>query len=160
MKAIIYIALIAILFASCIEETDTETEQPTIELLSPLPCDTLRFGSTFNYRVKITDNTGLGNISMDLHHNFGHHSHGTHESCSMYPVKEPVNPYSNGWEFGLPAEQKEYIFDTLITLPAMKNDSTLFDIGDYHFHIYVTDNDGYLTFTTLDMKILNEDEKL
>ena len=156
MKIVICSLLLIVFVSSCIEEKDTETEQPILELLSPMPCDTLMFGDVYNYRVKITDNTGLGNISMDLHHNFGHHNHGAHESCGLDATKNAVNPYSNSWIFSLPEEKKEYVFDTLLTLPAMKNDTTSFDFGDYHFHIYVTDNDGYQVFTTLDLKILNK----
>ncbi len=143
-------------FGSCINEKDTEEEQPSVELLSPLPCDTLYFGEPFLYSVKITDNTGLGNISMDMHNNFGHHNHGAHESCNMDGTKDAVNPYANSWIFSLPTEKKEYVFDTILSLPAMKNDTTPYDFGDYHYHIYVTDNDGYQVFTSLDVKVLNK----
>lgn len=156
MKITIPLLIFAVVLSSCIEETDTEIEQPVIELLSPRPCDTLRFGDSFNYRVSIIDNTGLGDISMDLHHNFGHHNHGSHESCEMDEIKEAVNPFSGSWIFSLPEEKKEHIFDTMIDLPAMKDENTPFDFGDYHFHIYVTDNDGYQIFTTLDVKILHK----
>ncbi|MBA7556794.1 hypothetical protein ES705_49513 [subsurface metagenome] len=53
--------LIFLVMAGCIEEKDTETEQPKIELISPMPCDTLYYGESFLYKVKITDNTGMGN---------------------------------------------------------------------------------------------------
>jgi hypothetical protein len=156
MNKTIYLLIIVVLVSACIEKKDNEMEQPIVELLSPMPCDTLIFGESFRYRVKISDNTGLGNISMDLHHNFGHHSHGSHASCSMDIPKEAVNPYANNWIFSLPENKKEYIFDTLITLPERKNITTLYDFGDYHFHIYVTDNDGYQVFTSLDVKLFNE----
>jgi hypothetical protein len=156
MKNLIIISLLALLISACIEEKDTELEKPVVELLSPVPCDTLYFGETFHYTVKITDNTGLGNISMDLHNNFGHHNHGSHASCSMDAAKDAVNPYANSWIFTLPESEKEYVIDTLLTLPEKKNDTTFFDFGDYHFHIYVTDNDGYQSFTSLDTKIFNK----
>ena len=151
---IISILLFLTIFG-CIEEKDTEIEKPVIELLSPKPCDTLYFGESFRYSAKISDNTGLGNISMDMHNNFGHHNHGAHESCNMDAPKEAVHPYSNSWIFSLPSDKLNYVFDTLISLPDMKNDSTYYDSGDYHFHIYVTDNDGYQVFTTMDVKALN-----
>lgn len=155
MKKAVYLLLLVVFVSSCIKGKDTEEEQPEVELLSPSPCDTLRFGEPFTYRVRITDNTGLGNISMDIHHNFAQHSHGAHESCDYDPPKEAVHPYSNNWIFTLPEDKKEHVFETQIDLEEMKNDSTLFDSGDYHFHIYVTDNDGYQVFTTLDCKVLN-----
>lgn len=156
MKNLIFISILAVFLSSCIEEKNTETEQPKVELLSPVPCDTMYFGEAFHYTVKITDNTGLGNISMDLHHNFGHHNHGAHESCNMDAAKDAADPYSNNWIFSLPENELEYVFDTLLNLPGMKNDSTFYDTGDYHFHIYVTDNDGYQVFTSLDIKILKQ----
>lgn len=130
-------------------------EQPKVELLSPMPCDTLYFGASYVFKVKITDNTGMGNISMDLHNNFGHHNHGDHESCAMDAAKDAINPYANSWIFSLPEPETTYVLDTLLTLPEVKNDSTLYDFGDYHYHIYVTDNDGYQVFTSLDVKVLN-----
>lgn len=153
MKKLIYLIFFTVFFPGCIEEKDTEIEKPMVELISPVHCDTLYFGDSFNFTVKITDNTGLGNISMDLHNNFGHHNHGSHASCRMDAAKDPVHPYEDSWIFELPENEKEYVFDTRLSLPAMKNDTTRYDSGDYHFHIYVTDNDGYQVFTSLDVKI-------
>jgi len=158
MKSILFytgILILAIAMSSCVEEKDTEKEKPILELISPNPCDTLYFGEAFHFRVNINDNTGLGNISMDMHNNFGHHSHGLHESCNIDPPKDAVIPFSDSWIFSLPPAQKKYLFDTLLSLPDMKNDSTEYDTGDYHFHIYITDNDGYLSFTSLDVKVLS-----
>lgn len=158
MKKVFYLTIFIVLVAACIEEKDTVAEQPLVELISPLPCDTLFYGEAFNYTVRITDNTGLGNISMDLHHNFGHHNHGSHASCAMDAPKDAIHPYANSWIFGLPEDKKEYVFEIPLTLPDRKNDTTLYDSGDYHFHIYVTDNDGYQVFTSLDVKILFREE--
>lgn len=156
-KHILIITLLAILFSACIEDKDTEEEKPTIELISPAPCDTLYFGTSFVFRVKVKDNTGLGFISMNGHNNFKHHDHGSHEGCNMDADKEPVNPYATpeDWQFELPEEKLEFTFDTLLSLPALKGDTIPYDSGDYHFHIYLTDNDGFQTFTTLDVKILD-----
>jgi hypothetical protein len=137
----------------CIKEKDTEALRPVIDILSPTPCDTMYFGDTFQFNLSITAINGLGNISMDIHHNFGHHSHGSHGTCSMDAPKAAVHPWSENWIFKLPSNKTEYVLDTLLMLPAMKDATTFYDTGDYHFHIYVTDNDGYLVFTTLDVKI-------
>ena len=152
---LLYVVLFIVFAAGCIEDKDTEEEKPVIELQSPLPCDTLYFGETYHFTVKITDNTGLGNISMDMHHNFGHHNHGAHATCNMDDPKDAIHPFANSWVFSLPDEKKEHIFDTLIQLPNTKTESLLYDPGDYHFHIYVTDIDGYQVFTSLDVKVLN-----
>lgn len=153
-KGLFSILLCCFIFSACIEKKDTLAEQPKVELLLPMPCDTLIFGSSFLFTIKVTDNSGLGNVSMDLHHNFGHHNHGNHKACIMDAPKAAVHPYSNSWIFALPKNKKECVFDTLINLPYQKNDSTFYDSGDYHFHVYVTDNEGYQVFTTLDVKVL------
>lgn len=159
MKIYFIIAFFTVLFVACIDDKDTLTEVPSLELISPQPCDTLYFGTSFVFRVKLSDNTGLGFISMNGHNNFGHHNHGTHEGCNMDQVKQAVHPYAtpedSAWVFELPKEKLEFTFDTLLSLPALTGDTIPFDEGDYHFHIYLTDNDGYSTFTTLDVKILN-----
>ncbi len=150
----ILLCLLSVLLFACIDQNNTEENMPKIELVSPMACDTLHFGQSFRFVANISDNVGLGNISMDAHHNFGHHSHGDHETCNMDDTKDAVNPYEESWIFTLPKNQKEFVLDTLLTLPA-KDDSNLdFDTGDYHFHIYVTDSEGFLIFTTFDVKAL------
>lgn len=136
------------------EKEDTEENLPVVEILSPLPCDTLYFGETFLYQVHISDPAGLGNISMDIHYNFGHHSHGDHQTCDMDPKKDAVDPYSDDWIFSLPNDETDFLFDTLLSVPLQINDTTLYDTGDYHFHIYISDNDGYQVFNTMDVKVL------
>ncbi len=138
---------------ACVEQKDTELERPEIELLSPVPCDTLYFGEDFHFTLQIRDNTGLGQVSTDIHHNFGHHDHGAHETCQMDPSKEAVNPWSESWLFRLPDNERETVFDTVLMVPGKTGEQLLFDTGDYHFHIYCTDNEGYQSFTTLDVKI-------
>jgi hypothetical protein len=153
-KQIKFVAfLFVVFFVGCIEKKDNDEERPVIEILSPLPCDTLYFGADFRYAVKITDNNGLGEISMDVHDNFLHHNHGDHAACVMDKKKEANNPYHQSWLFNLPDNVWEYTFDTLLAIPH-KEDAVFFDAGDYHFHIYVTDNEGYQAFTTLDAKVL------
>ncbi len=143
---IVFIALSV--FTGCIKNDGDNLDKPEITLLSPAPCDTIYFGTPYTFQIKVADKDGLGNIKIDIHHNFGHHQHGDHEPCDMDEPKTAVNPYFNEWIFELPSEQKEYIFQTELTFP---DDD--YDIGDYHFHIYVTDNLGYQSFTTLGVKI-------
>lgn len=154
MKCSIYLLLLIIAFISCIDPKNTEEEQPVAEIMSPLPCDTLYFGEPFTFRVSLKDNTGLGNISFDVHNNFGHHNHGAHESCVFDPAKQAVDPFTESWIYSLPEEENEYVFEQTIQIPAQKTGSGPYDIGDYHFHIYITDNEGYQVFTTRDVKML------
>jgi hypothetical protein len=143
------------LMAACIEQKDTEVEKPEIHWVSPLPCDTLYFGESTDFKLELEDNTGLGNLSMDIHHNFGHHDHGAHESCDMDAVKDAVNPFSKSWIFPLPDDQLIHVLEESILFPGQDDLGNPYDEGDYHFHIYVTDNEGYQAFTTMDVKVLN-----
>lgn len=142
-------AIAGIVFASACVKKD-HGDKPVIQLLSPLPCDTLYFGESFTFKVKVSDKDGLGNIKMDIHHNFGHHQHGDHAPCEMDPAKPAVQPFFEEWIFSLPEKEKEHIFETPVSFP-----DNNFDTGDYHFHIYATDNLGYQSFTTLSVKVLN-----
>jgi hypothetical protein len=149
MKKTLYITLIiTLVFLGCIKNDGDNQDKPEITLLSPAPCDTIYFDVPFTFQIKISDKDGLGNIKMDIHHNFGHHQHSDHEPCNMDEPKTAVNPYFNEWIFALPSDEKDYIFQTEITFP---NDG--YDTGDYHFHIYVTDNIGYQSFTSLAIKL-------
>ncbi|NBC84133.1 MAG: DUF4625 domain-containing protein [Bacteroidetes bacterium] len=156
MKMIIIFitGLIALMVTGCIEKADSDESKPDIQILSPQPCDTLYFGETFNYQVLIGDESGLGNMVIDIHHNFGHHSHGDHETCNMDPKKDEKDPFTNSWDFALPDDSIQFRLDTLLSFPLQLNDTTLYDTGDYHFHIYVSNNNGYQAFTSLDVKVL------
>lgn len=142
--------------ASCVKDNDEEILPPKIELLTPWHCDTIYFDEPATYRFRITDesNVGLGNFSMDIHNNFNHHSHGDHETCAMDPKKDPVHPYEEVWITSLPGNTHEYLLEMEITMPLMKDQTHEHDQGDYHFHIYVTNAEGYQTFTSLDIKLL------
>lgn len=152
---ILGISFLVPLFSGCIEQKDTEEEKPMINWVDPFPCDTLYFGEYVDFELEIMDDSGLGNLSMDIHHNFGHHDHGAHESCDMDPVKDALNPFSNSWIFPLPDDRVTYLLNESILFPGADELGNPFDEGDYHFHIYVTDVDGYQAFTTMDLKILN-----
>ncbi len=153
-SSIFVILFLSVLVLSCVDKTDTEDEQPDIEFVLPVACDTIYFGKSCRFVFNFSDNSGLGNLSMDVHNNFGHHDHGDHETCNMDAVKDAVNPYINSWIFSLPADASTYTLDTIIEISGYDSDSLEYDTGDYHFHIYVTDADGYLTFTTMDVKML------
>ncbi len=166
LKPVYNLIILAIIFAvtiiaGCAKDEDTEKLQPEIEIISPEMCDTLYFDEAYTYKFKLTDPSGdgFGNLSMDVHHNFDHHTHGDHLPCEMDPKKQPFNPYEEAWIFDLPDDKSEYIFETEITIPSEVEDKedAYHDYGDYHFHIYVTNNEGYQVFTTFDFKLLYKD---
>lgn len=145
-----------LLLASCVKDEDVEIFPPEIEILSPRHCDTVYFDEAVTYRFRILDKSqvGLGNFSMDIHNNFNHHSHGSHISCAMDPVKDPQHPYEEVWIENLPDDKFDYVLEMEISMPLLKNENQEHDQGDYHFHIYITNTEGYQTFTSLDIKLL------
>ncbi len=160
LKLIIPVVLVLSFLAACVKDDDKEILPPEIEIISPWYCDTIYFNEPVTYRFKIIDKSevGLGNFSMDIHNNFNQHSHGSHISCAMDPQKNPVNPYEEVWIVSLPDNEYEYLLEMEITMPLMKDDTHEHDQGDYHFHIYLTNAEGYQTFTSLDVKLLKREE--
>jgi len=144
-----------LVLSSCVKNTGSE-EGPDISILNPKPCDTIYFDQTFVFRMTLDGDYLLGNVSMDIHHNFGQHSHGNHISCVYDIPKSAIRPFARDWVFSLPQNEKKAIFEHSFLFPKLDEGGTPFDAGDYHFHIYVTNQEGYLTFTTLDIKLLHE----
>jgi hypothetical protein len=132
---------------SCEKGKDIDTIKPFIyndfEGSFPLNCDTLYFGEATNLSVRFTDNVELGSFSISIHHNFDHHSHSTElAACLLYPKKDPVNPFSFIDDHDLPPGLQEHEANMLISIPA-SNGNELFDEGDYHFFISLTDKEGW-----------------
>lgn len=150
--------LLILISNSCSKDEDIDKEKPTIDLsiqdAFPVNCDTLYFGESFILKVRFTDNVELGSFSVDIHHNFDHHSHSTEvEECNLDPVKEPVNPWVFIQDYDIPAGLSEYVTDLMIALPSGDNNG-LYDNGDYHFFISLTDAEGWSAQKGLSMKIL------
>ena len=154
-KAFLYVSMLSVLcFSACKKdgEKEIDTEYPTIDVTTanafPKQCATVSRGETFTFRALLNDNTALGSMSIDIHHNFDHHTHSTEvESCSMDPIKVPVKPFLLIKSFPIPAAQKSYLMEQQITIP------TDIDPGDYHFMIRLTDKEGWQTIKGLSIKI-------
>ncbi|GAF03609.1 DUF4625 domain-containing protein [Saccharicrinis fermentans] len=143
---------------SCQNDDDIDDLKPeidiTIEDAFPAHCsDTIYFGEPFILKVRFTDNEELGSFSLDIHHNFDHHSHSTEfMECELDPEKNPVNPYTIIEEYDIPEGLEEYVTDFPITIPS-SDASGLFDEGDYHFHISLTDKNGWSTQVGIGIKM-------
>jgi len=149
----VFIAL-SLMFISCKKDDGTDKEKPAISLGFPKNCDTLYFGETLNFRALFTDNEELGSYSLDIHHNFDHHSHSTEVTeCELDSIKDPVSPYLMIQDYSIPAGLKT--FEALIPLPIPNADgNSLYDEGDYHFFISLTDHEGWTVYKGLSVKIL------
>lgn len=149
----------AIAIAMCIlwscEKNNDETvdnDAPVIDLSGdafPIQCSTLKRGETFTFKTKFSDNVELGSYSIDIHHNFDHHSHSTEfEECDLQPQKDPVEPFLFIKSYDIPSGQQNYEAVQQIEVPAD------IDPGDYHFMISVTDHAGWNTIKGLSVKIV------
>jgi hypothetical protein len=145
-------------FSACNRDAETDREKPEINFniqdAFPINCDTLYFGESFTFRVVLTDNMELGSYSIDIHNNFDHHSHSTEVTeCNLDPIKSPVNPFTFIEDFDIDEVLKEYVTNLSITIPS-GNVYGLYDDGDYHFFISLTDKEGWSAQKGLSIKIL------
>jgi hypothetical protein len=157
-KKLIGIGLILIAaFSACKKDSNKEaidTEYPEINVTAvnafPKQCNTVKRGEKFMFRAQLSDNAQLGSVSVDIHHNFDHHTHSTEvESCSMDPKKTPVKPFLLIQSYSIPAGLKTYDVQQEIMVPAD------IDAGDYHFMIRLTDKEGWQTIKGLSIKVSN-----
>ncbi|WP_104384829.1 DUF4625 domain-containing protein [Sphingobacterium sp. HMA12] len=128
---------------ACKKDTENiDTEKPTIDLSAstafPKQCSQITRGSSFTFHAKLSDNVALGSYSIDIHHNFDHHSHSTEvEECTLEPVKKPVKPFVLVKSVTIPGQPQQYDAQLQIDVPAD------IDPGNYHFMIQVTDQSGW-----------------
>ena len=162
MKNIRILPLIFLALAflsSCEKDEAVDLEKPVIDLsipgAFPVNCDTLYFGESFEFNVLFSDNAELGSFSIDIHNNFDHHSHSTEVTeCDLDPMKEPVNPFLFIEDYAISEEVNELETNRPIFIPAGDDDG-LYDEGDYHFFISLTDKEGWSDQIGLSIKILH-----
>ncbi len=147
--------VLAVYITACTKPDDGPAKDetyPTIDLTPsdafPVNCSVVQRGQTFTAKIHVSDNQELGALSVDIHHNFDHHTHSTETGdCDPAPDKNPVNPLNEKLSIEIPAGQKDYIATKDISLPAD------IDTGDYHFLIRLTDRTGWQTIKGLSIKI-------
>jgi hypothetical protein len=147
------VLLAAFITLSCSSD-DIDTQHPTIdtsyEYASPVNCQSIIRGQTFVFKARFTDNVQLGSFSINIHHNFNHHSHTTEiTACDLDDKKEAVNPLLYIKEFEIEPNQKTYEANIPIAIPAD------IDTGDYHFTINLTDREGWSTMKGFSIKIVD-----
>ena len=151
-----YSSIIAmlLLLAACSgdDSVDIDEEKPTIDINYddgfPQACSVLERGETYNFRALVTDNKALASYSIDIHHNFDHHTHDDQAGeCDLEEVKESVNPFIYIENFDIETGLTTYEINVSVTIP---ND---IDTGDYHCSYSVTDETGWQARTSVDIKI-------
>ena len=143
----------AVLFSCSKEERDDELPEIIMSETGHFPqnCDTLYLGESFTFRARFTDNVELGSYSIDIHHNFDHHSHSTEMAeCPMDPKKTPVNPFLFIEQFDIPEGKREYDAMQVISIP---DD---IDHGDYHLMVRLTDKTGWQAIRGISIKIMEK----
>jgi hypothetical protein len=154
VKLLLSLILMAFLFTACSNDSqEIDTEYPVIDISAantfPVQCSEITRGQKITFRTKFTDNTELGSYSLDIHHNFDHHTHSTEVSdCVADPIKKTVKPLLYINSVTIPAGQKSYQAVQEISIPED------IDPGDYHFLIRLTDKEGWQTIKGLSIKIL------
>jgi hypothetical protein len=153
-KSLIALLIGLLTLASCSSDNnEIDTAYPVIDISAsnafPIQCSEITRGQKITFRAKFTDNAALGSYSLDIHHNFDHHTHSTEvNNCVSDPVKKPVNPMLYINSVTIPNGEKSYEAVQEITIPSD------IDPGDYHFMIRLTDKEGWQTIKGLSIKIL------
>jgi hypothetical protein len=157
IKFLLPIVLSTLLLSSCGENDGIDTEKPSIDLsiqdAFPINCDTLYFGESFDFNALLSDNAELGSFSIDIHNNFDHHSHSTEvTACSLDEIKSAVNPLVFIEDYDIPTGETQYQTNLSMLIPS-SDGNDLYDEGDYHFFISLTDKDGWSTQKGLSIKV-------
>ena len=144
-KQLMVMGLILItMISACKKENqkDIDTEYPVIDITAessfPKQCSVVKRGETFMFLASVSDNAELGSVSVDIHHNFDHHTHSTEvESCGdLEPIKTPIKPFLLIKSYPITAGLKAYDVQQEIAVPSDV------DPGDYHFMIRLTGQGG------------------
>ncbi|TXE11929.1 DUF4625 domain-containing protein [Seonamhaeicola algicola] len=149
----LFLVIIITAFFGCSDDENVDETKPTISINYtegfPKPCIELVRGETYNFRAQVTDNVELASYSLDIHHNFDHHTHDDQEAnCDLLPKKQAVNPLIYLENFTIEGGLTSYEINIAVTLP---ND---IDTGDYHCAYSVTDVTGWQSRTSIDIKIV------
>lgn len=146
--------LLSVFFSNCSkdqsEPIDTIYPEVNMEFAAAFPkqCTVVKRGEQFLFKALLGDNKELGSLSIDIHHNFDHHTHSTElVACEMSPVKQAVKPFLLIKNVVIPVGLKSYEVSAQIEVPADV------DPGDYHFMIRLTDKEGWQTIKGLSIKI-------
>lgn len=145
-------ALTFLAFSCSSDKEDIDTEYPVIDISGadafPVQCSEVTRGQKLIFKAHFTDNAALGSYSLDIHHNFDHHTHSTEvNNCSSDPIKQAVKPMLYINSVSIPDDVKTFDATQEIMIPADV------DPGDYHFMIRLTDKEGWQSLKGLSIKI-------
>ncbi|MCK0192063.1 DUF4625 domain-containing protein [Arenibacter sp. F20364] len=154
LKHFCFLSFLILLFSCTSDDSiDKNEEKPTISVNYdngfPQGCAQLTKGETYSFRATVTDNKELASYSLDIHHNFDHHTHDDQVTeCDLGDIKSPVNPFLFMENYSIEGELTSYEINISLTIP---DD---IDAGDYHCAYSVTDETGWQSRTSIDIKIV------
>ncbi|RPD99956.1 DUF4625 domain-containing protein [Aureibaculum marinum] len=151
----IFVAFFILTIISCSSDDDSEKdlEKPTITIDYnggfPKACQQLKRGETYTFKAMVTDNEALASYSLDIHHNFDHHTHDDQAGeCDLEEKKDAVNPLIFIENYTIKNGLSSYEIVINLTIPEDV------DTGDYHCSYSVTDETGWQSRTSVDIKIV------
>jgi len=144
--------LVVMILNSCTNETIDE-EKPTLTVNYeggfPKGCELLTVGQIYQVKAMTTDNLELASYSVEVHHNFDHHTHDDQVgNCILEEIKSPTNPFAFSTNGQIPQGSTNYELEIDLIIP----DGV--DTGDYHLALSVTDVTGWQARTSVDIKIV------
>ena len=154
LQKTLFLASFLLVFACSSDDSSSKDEErPTISIDYangfPQGCEELQRGETYTFRARVTDNEALASYSLDLHHNFDHHTHDDQiGDCELLPLKSSVNPWIFMENYTIEGGVQEYEIAIEVTIPED------IDTGDYHCAYSITDETGWQSRTSIDIKIV------
>ncbi len=156
MKQIILSLLLLFAFSACSKDDDNNQKDTTYPVISsdgivanPIDCQQYKRGEVIAFNYLFTDNQELGDYTLEIHHNFDHHTSSTTIiDCPLDEKKTAQNPWVYMESFNIPAGQRSYVAHVNIDIP------TDIDTGDYHFMIRLLDKEGWQQIHAVSIKII------
>jgi len=155
MKNVIYILFLTLVLGACSSDEGIakDEEKPTITINYtngfPKACAQLERGKTYIFKAQTTDNQALASYSLDIHHNFDHHTHDDQDVvCTLDPKKSAIDPFIFMENYQLEGGLTTFEINIELSIP---DD---IDTGDYHCSYAVTDQTGWQSRTSIDIKIV------
>jgi len=156
-QRLLFLGALGVLALSCSQEgdLDRDLEKPSITVDYPggfpQSCSELVKGHTYQFKAMLGDNVALASYSLDIHHNFDHHTHDDQGvPCALEAIKQAVNPWIFMEHFSLADGPTSQEVTIELTLPGD------IDAGDYHCAFSVTDGTGWQNRTSMDIKIKDQ----
>lgn len=156
MKKIISTLFILItLMVSCSKEKElVDREKPTIDVSNSIfeGCAKIKKGVPFTFTAEFKDNIALAAYSIDIHHNFDHHTHSTEaelNECILQPIKQATNPFKKDEVYKIEGGVKTFQATQEFEIPKD------YESGNYHFMVKVTDHEGWTTLKGLSFEVID-----